>query len=446
MPGGSFYHKLGYMIPPGILIPWPGTNASIPAGWTRETSLDGRFVKMVPTATNPGGTGGSGSHDHPFPTHTHSGAAHTHAGGTVSSSVGGAGAGTAFGAVTSMMGHGHSGATSSSVAAATSGSNSSPTNYDAISDNPPYFEVIFIRSDGSQRNIPNTAIMLWNTASPPTNWRACDGASGAPDLRNRFMRGASAAANGGGTGGAIDAHGHVASHTHPSGGTHTHTPYLSNGSYNGDTGYTGSLQRENTSHQHDDLFTAAGDASGTAAPTFNSATGANANADGQPPWKKLFAIQSNAVNPLVAGLIGMWLGTLAAIPPRWNLCNGTSGTPNELDKFVKAVNTTGEIGNTGGAATHTHAAGASHAHGQTAHSHTWSGKSAVANDTTSLGHFFNDGPDGTAFNRNSGHWHNMSGSTNTDGAVTSGGTTVDATANSTNAPLYTEVAYIQFAG
>jgi hypothetical protein len=34
----------------GIIILWSGTNASIPSGWTRETSLDGRYPAAPPPA------------------------------------------------------------------------------------------------------------------------------------------------------------------------------------------------------------------------------------------------------------------------------------------------------------------------------------------------------------------------------------------------------------
>ena len=61
----------------GIIIAWPGTVASIPAGWTRVTALDGRYPKMVAAAAEPGTTGGAPTHTHTSPVHGHT-TAHTH--------------------------------------------------------------------------------------------------------------------------------------------------------------------------------------------------------------------------------------------------------------------------------------------------------------------------------------------------------------------------------
>lgn len=37
------------------------------------------------------------------------------------------------------------------------------------------------------------------------------------------------------------------------------------------------------------------------------------------------------------GTIQIWAGTLATIPSGWNLCDGLSGRPNLLDRFVRGV-------------------------------------------------------------------------------------------------------------
>lgn len=55
---------------------------------------------------------------------------------------------------------------------------------------------------------------------------------------------------------------------------------------------------------------------------------------------------------LPSGLIAMWSGLLSAIPSGWALCDGTNGTPNLLNSFVKGVATNAtNPGATGGAAT-----------------------------------------------------------------------------------------------
>jgi hypothetical protein len=56
-----------------------------------------------------------------------------------------------------------------------------------------------------------------------------------------------------------------------------------------------------------------------------------------------------ASNGVPVGGIIMWSGTLASIPLGWQLCDGTGGTPNLIDKFVKGVATgSTDPGTTGG--------------------------------------------------------------------------------------------------
>ena len=56
-----------------------------------------------------------------------------------------------------------------------------------------------------------------------------------------------------------------------------------------------------------------------------------------------------------AGLIALWHGLIANIPSGWVLCDGANGTPDLRSKFVKGAAAATEAGDTGGAATHTHA-------------------------------------------------------------------------------------------
>jgi len=51
-----------------------------------------------------------------------------------------------------------------------------------------------------------------------------------------------------------------------------------------------------------------------------------------------------------SGMIAIWHGLIANIPAGWILCDGTNGTPNLLDKFVKGAPTATNPGATGGAA------------------------------------------------------------------------------------------------
>jgi hypothetical protein len=58
-----------------------------------------------------------------------------------------------------------------------------------------------------------------------------------------------------------------------------------------------------------------------------------------------------------SGVIVMWSGSIANIPAGWALCDGTNGTPDLRDKFIKSVpNASTNPGQTGGASTHDHGA------------------------------------------------------------------------------------------
>lgn len=50
----------------------------------------------------------------------------------------------------------------------------------------------------------------------------------------------------------------------------------------------------------------------------------------------------------------MWGGLVSAIPSGWVLCNGTNGTPDLRDKFVKGAANGANPGATGGVTQHTH--------------------------------------------------------------------------------------------
>ena len=76
-------------------------------------------------------------------------------------------------------------------------------------------------------------IMLWSgsSATIPSGWLLCDGSSSTPDLRNRFVVGATSTYAVGATGGSADAI--VVSHTHTATVTdpgHVHSALLPNGS------------------------------------------------------------------------------------------------------------------------------------------------------------------------------------------------------------------------
>ena len=88
-----------------------------------------------------------------------------------------------------------------------------------------------------QNSVPVGAILMWGGSilSLPSGYALCDGTSGTPDLRNRFIIGAGSTYSVGSTGGSADAV--VVSHTHTiTDPGHTHTSALRADSMNVSTG------------------------------------------------------------------------------------------------------------------------------------------------------------------------------------------------------------------
>jgi len=70
-------------------------------------------------------------------------------------------------------------------------------------------------------NVPIGTIILWADPVIPMNWQVCDGTNGTPDLRNRFVRGASKDADLLDTGGSTT-HVHTTTNATGSAGAHNH--------------------------------------------------------------------------------------------------------------------------------------------------------------------------------------------------------------------------------
>lgn len=137
---------------------------------------------------------------------------------------------------------------------------------------------------------------------------------------------------------------------------------------------------------------------------------------------RLDAIEAS-ITPIPSGLIAIWSGTLANIPSGWNLCDGVSGRPNLLDKFVVGVpDAVTNPGGTGGAATHSHTVD-NHTHAGGGHVHSQAG---AYNDEGLGGGDLVAG--GTGYNTGSG-------------SATTGGAT-PGTDSKSNKPPYYVVAYI----
>ncbi len=63
------------------------------------------------------------------------------------------------------------------------------------------------------------------------------------------------------------------------------------------------------------------------------------------------------------GMIITWSGSVASIPTGWALCNGSNGTPDLRNKFLRGAGSTYDPGDTGGSTSHNHPGEDDHNHG-----------------------------------------------------------------------------------
>lgn len=410
-------------IPRGVIMMWPSTAASLPAGWDRVTDLDGKYPKGVATAvTQPGATGGASTHTHTIPTHTHDTShAHTVTGntgtatGTASSNDGSAGNTAA------LPTHTHSRSALNSQAVA-SGS-TSPTIGTAGND-PARLEVIFAESDGSPLGLPNSSLAFTRDSSL-SGWG--DYASGA----DRFVKGAAAAGDGGATAASsIGSHTHsISAHTH-TGTSHTHTS-PNTGAFASDKSLFAGAQALLWTISHSHPVTVG--TSNSAALASGGADVSTAAGTNDPPYRNL-RIQQNTSGDvsLPVGLICAWRGSIGSIPNNWSLCDGTDGTADLIGLYPRGA-TTGIESSGGSASGHTHTT-PTHTHTTSGHVHTTTVGSAGAATANVSATAVVTVVTGT-------HTHSSSDANTTTPTV--GSSNSGALQTQTSEPPYEEVAFIQ---
>lgn len=393
----------------GVIFIWTGTNAAIPAGWSRVTSLDDKYPKGTAASTNPDTTGGAATHTHTSPTHTHTETTgHTHQ-ITISAGIGNTNQNSGTGGQLTSNHHTH-GAAFASGAITSFSCQSVAVTYAAFSNNPPYYTVIYVTPTTTVTVIPAGVIGLADAAAP-TGFAICDGTASTPNLVDKYLLGAAAGANAGTTGGTTT-NVHAINHSHTT--SHTHAAATSGSSSM--NGLTNNVDIAQASHTHSVTPNAA---TPSLSDNFNLTTSETV----EPAYTKLLAIQAAADIVLPKAIIALWLGTLANIPYGWELFS----TMNS--RHLKITGTVGSVGTTGGSNTHTHGS-QNHTHAAVAHSHT------VGNLSHAGGHSYNGGGN---TNDDNTTYHTVS--TDSVNLVTdAGATTAD---SSNNEPPYRTVAFIK---
>ena len=421
----STFVELPDTIPQDLILAWPGSTASIPSGWSRVTALDGVFPRGETGTGTPTGTGGSASHSHTTPGHTHSIGSHSH---SVGGNTGTSNASTTSARFTGAsqpqadQPHNHSRPSSTGSRSSQNSGSSSPGT-SSSSNLPPYRNVIWIQSDGAQTAYP-IGVLAWSTESV-SGWT--DDAASA----GRFLRGAPAGQNGGGTGGSsththtVNSHSHSGfSHTHSIGATGQSKPRGVN------AGFGSSTPRWLPRHTHPMSV-----GSSSTGSTHSASGGTTGSANHEPPNRRLRVLR-NTGGGAQTRIIGLYLGNIASLDPLLSRCDGTNGTPDLRGWFVRDRGTA-SVGSTGGSETHSHST-PSHTHGMPSHSHSTS--VSTSNTSSFLAPSFGDlGPSPTT-----GHTHS-SGSTGS--ATPSVSSRSSGTTNTVNhLPPYRRVHFVRLDG
>ena len=348
-------------IPAGIIFAWPSTAASIPSGWTRETGLDGKYIRGAAAGADADlvSSFGSATHNHTEAGHTPTQNAHTHtfSAGAASGNV--RRQATVSDAVASTSNHTHGNATSASTTATNQSATSVLT---AFTNDLQYGVVIFIKSDGSAAAFPSGIYAFFLSDSLPASWTRV--------LGNSYLKGAAAAGDGGATGGS-NTHSHTenGSHTHVQ-DVHTHASTFSaipSASTFPDLG-DGSGTDPNNSHLHNITF-------GNTTATNNSTSLTTDTQNHEPPFLKINIIRNDGGLNWPANIVGLWGGTNANIPADWARVTDYDGN------FLKGANADGESDSaSGGSTTHSHTASCQPT--QSAHTHTGSGANPGAGSVT----------------------------------------------------------------
>ncbi|MFA5768372.1 MAG: hypothetical protein WC871_02390 [Bacteroidales bacterium] len=398
------------MLPPNTIIPFDGANADIPTGFARDTRFDDKFVKG--TSSGFGDTGGALTHTHTSAAHSHTMVAHTHQMMLNSYSGGSQDAGEGSGGTDTGHSH-HMSSTYATSTAMSGGTLSDTVAYPASTNLPAYYTFIFIKTN-SYSVFPVDGIVITSAGSRVN-------ASFHSDSAEKHMRGASTGEDAGDTGGS-DTHTHNVSHTH-TGVTHSHSATSPSDASSVGVNTSSGNKHATGNHSHTlywNNYTLAGSAA-----TLTSGSASNVPLS---QTINLFKFTSQATP--IAGDIAMTTETTT--PVGWINCDGTNGTPNLVDYYVRNKASAGAGVSSTGSNTHSHAANNSHTHGTAAHTHTGSTSTFGANGETGVG----------PYGASEGHSHTTKNLTS--GTASWNSTNVSASSTDNQEPPYIQVKFIQF--
>lgn len=361
-----------------VIALWSGTLATIPANWNlcdgsnNTPNLIDKFIKGAAESVEPGSTGGNATHTHTMTesgSHRHTSTSHSHSHGDTPGSHG-----THNHGGTWCGGYNSSVMTDDDVSGYhthTTGSNthSHTTEYagahthtiNAASNEPAFYEVAFIQAT-VDAVVTSGIICFWGSALSeiPANWDVCDGDVGRPNLSGKFLRGISTNSTDPGTTGGNDNHTHTIesnsdhNHTHSS-DSHTHSTgnnaWTHDHNTNREAGTNDYPSQTDSGHSHNHGSLTGGSHQHTIGNAGSHNSHVIENGSTLPAYKETVPIFSSDTD-FRGGCVCLWAETIASIPEGWGLCDGSSGTPDYRERFLRCtISEPGSIG--GGSHTHT---------------------------------------------------------------------------------------------
>lgn len=349
------------MIPAGVMLLWPGTNASIPTGYTRKTAADNRFLRIASNSSEVLDTGGSATHQHTTPPHAHILNSHTHTFQLSSAAQGSPLTRCRSNALGEVFNGSHSHGTSQS-SSHNNGNVTDSFTTGAGDNNPSHRRLILIESSGTNA-IPDGVILPAIGQVTAGGFTACNGTGGSTDMDEYFIKSPTTGSNAGSTAGS-NTHSHSLNHSHAA-KSHFH-PNSTTVQQNGANakGQGGGLVNQviHTGHTHQVSLANTAVAPQSYTGTYNPSNTVI------PAYKRILLVENTSggvLAPQAEVMCGFWGGSDATIPAGWEKVT-TYG-----NYYLRATADHTKIGQTGGSNTHTHA-NHTHSHSGTNHTHTGS--------------------------------------------------------------------------
>jgi len=327
---------MAHAVPTDGRVFWINTAASIPSGWSRDTDFDDVYLQGVTDDSR--GTGG-GVHIH-TQNHALIGVAHTHSvsGASVTPGFTMTRKSNIFGSTVSALTHGHNASTSASTTITYADDSTSLSSFEA---DPPFVRAIIIKPDTGDKLIPDGAFCFTDQAEAPTGFDIT-GSGGTTDYSEKFILGALAAGDGGGTGGSTTHTHDDISHDHPD---NLHGHVFANAGLATSSSKVQSAVTANVLeriHHEVSLY------SETLSDVSTEDVVVDAGSS-EPAYMNLLGIENTSgADALPAGVIVGYTGTIASVPDQWEHYARIGA------RQVRIVKNANEVGHTGGSNTHDH--------------------------------------------------------------------------------------------